>query len=66
MAKHATVESEEQHKRFVRNRTADIAAQDRNALKSELDNYAYYFTAKERKAIVKVIQALEELMKIEG
>ncbi len=66
MAIHATTKAEEQHKAYVRNRMSDAAARDRNELKSEIDNYASYFTKDEHKAIVQVIQALEKLMKILG
>ncbi len=55
--------AERQHQALVRNRTADRAASDRNELKSELDHYASYFSAEERKALSDVIQALERLLR---
>jgi hypothetical protein len=55
--------NEQAHRAFVRNRTADRAASDRNELKGELDHYASYFTAEERQALVDVIQALERLLR---
>lgn len=65
MALAATKEREDQDRRRVRQRTADAAALERNSLKSELDNYGSYFSADERKTVVKAIQILEKLMAIE-